>query len=56
MPDDPFHPGFYHLSPTHRSDYVRGYLMNYYGGGYADIKHMEFDWYPYFKQLEDSPS
>lgn len=26
------------MSNVHKSDYLRSYFMNFYGGGYADVK------------------
>lgn len=49
-----FHPAYKFLSETHKADYIRCYLMHNYGGGYADIKQIDFDWNPYFLQLEKS--
>lgn len=34
----PFHPAYQFLSETHKADYLRCYFMNFYGGGYSDIK------------------
>jgi hypothetical protein len=51
---DPIHPAYFNLSLTHRSDYLRAYLMHHYGGGYSDIKLMNFDWSEYFNQLDNS--
>jgi hypothetical protein len=53
LPDHPLHEGFEYLSGVHKSDYLRSYLMNFYGGGYSDIKHIQYDYLPYFKQLFD---
>jgi len=49
-----FHPEFYNLSGYHKADYLRAYFMYYYGGGYSDIKNIEFDWNPYFDMLDES--
>lgn len=38
LPDHPLHEGYQYLSNIHKSDYLRSYFMNFYGGGYADIK------------------
>ena len=38
LKDHPFHPGYRYLCAVHKSDYLRSYIMNFYGGGYADIK------------------
>ncbi len=49
-----FHEAYQYLSATHKSDYLRTYFMHFYGGGYVDIKFCDFDWNPYFDQLEQS--
>lgn len=54
LPDYPLHPAYQYLSSTHKSDYLRCYLMHHYGGGYADIKHTTANWEPFFAQLEAS--
>lgn len=51
--DFPFHPAYDYLSLTHKADYVRCYIMHHYGGGYADIKQVDFDWNPYFIEIEN---
>ena len=28
--------------------------MHHYGGGYSDIKHLDYDWQPFFEKLEKS--
>ena len=33
------HPAYKYLSCNHKSDYLRCYFMNHFGGGYSDIKH-----------------
>jgi len=43
-PSHPIHPSFEFLSGVHKSDYMRAYLLNYYGGGYHDIKHRQESW------------
>ncbi len=53
-PEHPYHPAFEYLSDTHKSDYMRCYLMHHYGGGWADIKHTSADWRPHFKTLRIS--
>jgi hypothetical protein len=40
----PIHPSFNLLSGNHKSDYIRAYLLHYYGGGYHDIKHRKESW------------
>tara|TARA_Y100000816_G_C26082046_1_gene570413 strand:+ start:25 stop:1497 length:1473 start_codon:yes stop_codon:yes gene_type:complete len=51
---EPLHPAYKYLSNVHKSDYLRWYFMHYYGGGYSDIKHMNFSWVQYFEKLEKS--
>lgn len=50
----PLHPAYNYLSYVHRSDYLRSYFMNYYGGGYVDIKSITKSWINAFKKLNDS--
>lgn len=52
--DNPIHEAYKYLSLTHKADYLRAYLMYYYGGGYSDIKQIDFNWKPYFDLLENS--
>jgi len=52
LPHAPLHPAYVYLSSTHKSDYLRCYLMHHYGGGYADIKYTDARWEPFFKELE----
>lgn len=54
IPGQPLHPAFSHLSFIHRSDYLRCYMMNFHGGGYADIKAHRNDWSPAFDRLAAS--
>lgn len=28
-------------------------MMHNYGGGYTDVKHIHFDWKPYFESFEN---
>ena len=53
-PEYPYHPAFEYLSDTHKSDYIRCYLMHHYGGGWADIKHTSVDWRSHFAKLRAS--
>lgn len=48
------HKGFKYLSDVNKSDYLRGYFMHHYGGGYTDIKQIDYDWNIYFDMLENS--
>lgn len=43
LKDYPLHDGYQYLSETHKSDYLRCYFMNFYGGGYTDIKRINKD-------------
>lgn len=54
LDDYPLHPGYQYLSCNHKSDYLRSYFMNFYGGGYLDIKHVTMDnnWYECFCKIE----
>lgn len=54
LPHAPLHPAYNFLSSTHKSDYMRCYLMHHYGGGYADIKFTQTRWKPFFDQIECS--
>ena len=38
LKDFPLHASFPYLSAVHQSDYIRGYLLQYYGGAWHDIK------------------
>lgn len=53
----PFHPAYRFLTPVHKSDYLRSYVMNHHGGGYADLKHYTRDnnWDVAFDILERRP-
>ena len=50
----PIHRYYEKLSLTHRSDYLRSYLLYHYGGGYSDIKPFDYDWTPFFNKLKNS--
>lgn len=54
LPGHPLHEGFNYLSDVHKADYLRTYFMNFYGGGYTDIKPCSWDWNIYFDELENS--
>ena len=54
IPEFPIHPAFFYLSAVHQCDYLRCYLMHVYGGGYADIKPTQKNWFQYFVQLKNS--
>lgn len=56
LPDFPLHPAYKYLSAIHKSDYLRSYFMNFYGGGYADIKFFSTDnnWKQCFELIENN--
>lgn len=54
IPGHEFHEGYNYLSATAKSDYLRSYFMNFYGGAYCDIKRAEWNWSLYFDQLYNS--
>jgi hypothetical protein len=49
-----FHDAYNYLSVTHKSDYLRCYIMNFYGGGYSDIKKPSGSWKKSFEDLNNS--
>ncbi|MCH2177066.1 MAG: capsular polysaccharide synthesis protein [Lentisphaeria bacterium] len=53
LPEAPLHLGYEYLSYTHRSDYLRAYLMHYHGGAYCDIKVLNENWAASFEHLKD---
>lgn len=55
LKDHPLHECYYSLSLNHRSDYLRCYFMNFYGGGYSDIKPASSSWSNSFDILTNSP-
>ena len=54
LPDHPLHQAYRYLSDTQKSDYVRIYLMNFYGGAYSDIKEPGGSWAKYYDDLYSS--
>ena len=52
--DDPLPEAYQYLSFVHRSDFLRGYFMYHYGGGYADMKTYYKSWVPAFDKLDSS--
>jgi hypothetical protein len=54
LPDHPLHEAYQYLSETHKADYLRTYFMNFYGGGYTDIKYTTGSWTPAFDDLHNS--
>jgi len=49
LPDHPLHEAYKYLSETHKSDFLRIYFMNFYGGGYSDIKRATGSWKPAYE-------
>jgi hypothetical protein len=54
LPEYPLHPAYEYLSETHKADYLRTYLMKFYGGGYSDIKKTTGSWKDSFTRLRQS--
>ncbi len=54
LQDFPIHPAFHYLSDVHKSDYLRTYFMNHYGGGYSDIKMQGGSWKQAFDDILNS--
>lgn len=52
--NDPLPEAYKYLSFVHRSDFLRGYFMYHYGGGYADIKTYYKSWISAFDKLDNS--
>jgi lipopolysaccharide biosynthesis glycosyltransferase len=52
--DYPLHTGYQYLSDTHKTDYLRIYFMNFYGGGYSDINEPGGSWDNAFSELYNS--
>lgn len=52
LPTEPLHPSYEYLCLTHKSDYLRTYFMNFYGGGYSDIKETTGSWLQSFEDLD----
>jgi hypothetical protein len=52
--EHPLHPAYEYLSATHKADYLRTYFMNFYGGGYTDIKQSKKSWRKSFDDLKNS--
>lgn len=50
------HPAYEYLTTTHRSDYLRLFLMYHVGGAYSDIKPSKTDWREKLDQLNGDPT
>jgi len=51
----PLHPAYQYLSDVHKADYLRTYFMNFYGGGYSDIKKTRGSWVNSYLELMSDP-
>tara|TARA_Y100001934_G_C12351785_1_gene775792 strand:+ start:786 stop:1376 length:591 start_codon:yes stop_codon:yes gene_type:complete len=51
---EPLHESFQFLSYHHKSDYLRCYFMNFYGGGYSDVKPCVGSWSESFNLLKQN--
>ena len=54
LKDHPLHEAYKYLSHMHKADYLRTYFMNFYGGGYSDIKKTPGSWKNAFNDLNKS--
>ena len=54
LKEHPLHPAFQYLSAVHKSDYLRCYFMNFYGGGYSDLKMCLNSWTTGFETLRNT--
>lgn len=52
--DYPLHEAYQYLSETCKSDYLRCYLMHFYGGCYHDIKNVNTNFNKFFNNLNNS--
>lgn len=50
------HKGFGYLSSIHQSDYLRSYFMNFFGGGYSDIKKGHKNWTSCISKILANPN
>lgn len=55
VPGHPIPTAFLNLTPVHRSDYLRAYLMHHHGGGYADVKWTSGSWIAAFDAFDTDP-
>lgn len=56
LEDSPYFKGFEYMNSTNKASYLRAYFIYHYGGGWQDIKWCDFDWNPYFDELEKTDS
>ena len=52
--EHPLHDSYQYLSETQKGDYLKAYFMNFYGGGYSDIKKTTGSWKSSFDTLAKS--
>lgn len=51
LKEHPLHEGYQYLSETQKGDYLKAYFMNFYGGGYSDIKKQSGPWVKSFNAV-----
>jgi hypothetical protein len=56
LPNYPLHEGYQYLSEIQKGDYLKGYFMHHYGGGYSDIKKTLGSWIQFFDDLNSDES
>jgi hypothetical protein len=56
LPAVPLHRGYAYLSETHKADYLRTYMMHFYGGGYSDMKRPGGSWEGSFREILEKKS
>ena len=47
------HEGYEYLSAIQKGDYLKGYFMHNFGGGYSDVKATPVSWSPYLQRMID---
>tara|TARA_Y100000004_G_C8948502_1_gene427378 strand:+ start:1822 stop:2559 length:738 start_codon:yes stop_codon:yes gene_type:complete len=48
------HEIYNNLSLYHKADYLKAYFAYFHASGYSDIKNCNYEWEPYFEQLESA--
>lgn len=48
------HEGYEYLSPIQKGDYLKGYYMHHFGGGYADVKDTSVSWSLFLQRMIDN--
>lgn len=46
------HEIYNNLSLYHKADYLKAYFAYFHASGYSDLKNCNYEWEPYFNQLE----